>query len=161
MAFLPQEHVSPSSPPSTEESEPVLLTLLTLALGFVIPGAGHISIGQVGRGLVFGITILALFAGGMLIGGVQGVSPSDQPIWRVTQMMAFGPYMLGTFLKSIHGNDARAVLDFFPKLRDVGSVYCGIAGMLNMLVLFDAFVRINGLRRPGLKSDDAQTGTDQ
>jgi hypothetical protein len=60
--------------------------------------------------------------------------------------MAFGPYLVASFLAKTYPADP---VDFFPKLRDVGSVYCGIAGMLNLLVLFDAAVRIAGHRKPG------------
>ena len=134
----------------------MFLTLMALGLGYVIPGAGHISIGQRGRGLVFGITIFSLFFCGMLIGGVQSVGPQDQPIWKVTQLMALGPYMIGRLLANTYPADP---LDFFPKLRDVGSVFCGIAGMLNMLVLFDAAVRIMGQRKPG-PGDDAGASTE-
>ena len=133
-------------PTSTDEQEPVFLSLLTLALGFIIPGAGHLSIGHARRGLVFGITIMALFFGGLLVGGVQSIGPQDQPIWKITQFLAFGPYMIARLLAN---NYAANPQDFFPKLRDVGSVYCGIAGMLNLLVLFDAGVRIAGHRKPG------------
>ena len=136
--------------PSTDDQEPMFLSLLTLALGFIIPGAGHLSIGQVKRGLIFGITIMALFFGGLLIGGVQSVGPQDQPIWKITQFMAFGPYMIARLLAN---NYAASPVDFFPKLRDVGSVYCGIAGMLNLLVLFDAGLRIAGHRKPGAGRD--------
>jgi hypothetical protein len=31
-----------------------------------------------------------------------------------------------------------------PKVQDLGSVYCGIAGMLNLLVMFDVLLRITG-----------------
>jgi hypothetical protein len=42
---------------------------------------------------------------------------------------------------------------FHPKIQDVGSVYCGIAGMLNLLVIFDVLLRITGSKReqPGAK----------
>jgi TM2 domain-containing membrane protein YozV len=149
--------VTRSSPPTTNDQEPLFLTLLALGLGLVIPGAGHISIGQRGRGLVFGITITALFFAGLLIGGVQSVGPQDQPIWRYTQVLAVGPYMVGRFLANTYPPPEHP-LDFFPKLRDVGSVYCGIAGMLNLLVLFDASIRIAGHRKPGPGDDDAATG---
>jgi hypothetical protein len=35
-----------------------------------------------------------------------------------------------------------------PRIQDVGSVYCGIAGMLNLLVMADVFLRIIGAKRP-------------
>ena len=34
--------------------------------------------------------------------------------------------------------------DYSPKIQDIGSVYCGIAGMLNMLVVFDVLLRVSG-----------------
>ena len=33
---------------------------------------------------------------------------------------------------------------YHPKVQDMGSVYCGIAGMLNLLVMFDVLLRITG-----------------
>jgi hypothetical protein len=34
-----------------------------------------------------------------------------------------------------------------PKVLDLGAVYCGIAGMLNLLVMFDVLLRITGSTR--------------
>jgi TM2 domain-containing membrane protein YozV len=34
-----------------------------------------------------------------------------------------------------------------PKIQDIGAVYCGIAGMLNLLVMFDVLLRITGSTR--------------
>jgi hypothetical protein len=39
--------------------------------GWFVPGAGYVLIGDVTRGLVIGITILALFLGGVLIAGIR------------------------------------------------------------------------------------------
>ena len=33
---------------------------------------------------------------------------------------------------------------YHPKVQDIGAVYCGIAGMLNLLVMFDVLLRITG-----------------
>jgi hypothetical protein len=51
-----------------------------------------------------------------------------------------------------------------PKIQDIGAVYCGIAGMLNLLVMFDVLLRITGSTRetPGKKTrradpDNAET----
>ncbi|HVX84555.1 MAG TPA: DUF6677 family protein [Phycisphaerae bacterium] len=38
-------------------------------------------------------------------------------------------------------------LTYHPKVQDIGAVYCGIAGMLNLLVLFDVLLRITGSQR--------------
>jgi len=49
------------------------------------------------------------------------------------------------------------ILTYHPKVQDVGSVYCGIAGMLNLLVMFDVLLRITGTERevPAEKKEDA------
>jgi hypothetical protein len=39
------------------------------------------------------------------------------------------------------------ILTYHPKVQDIGSVYCGIAGMLNLLVMFDVLLRITGTDR--------------
>ena len=36
---------------------------------------------------------------------------------------------------------------YHPKVQDIGAVYCGIAGMLNLLVMFDVLLRITGSTR--------------
>ena len=49
------------------------------------------------------------------------------------------------------------LLTYHPKVQDVGAVYCGIAGMLNLLVMFDVLLRITGAVReePGRKKAEA------
>ncbi|HSI35479.1 MAG TPA: DUF6677 family protein [Tepidisphaeraceae bacterium] len=44
--------------------------LVALA-AWLIPGAGYVLIGQVGRGITVGVTILAMFVAGLLIGGIR------------------------------------------------------------------------------------------
>jgi hypothetical protein len=38
-----------------------------------------------------------------------------------------------------------------PRMQDLGAVYCGIAGMLNLLVMFDVLLRITGAARDDAK----------
>lgn len=69
---------------STEHSSTVPSPLIALA-GWVVPGAGYMLLGQIGRGLTIGITILLLFAAGLLIAGVRvidvpGYDASGQPV---------------------------------------------------------------------------------
>jgi hypothetical protein len=44
--------------------------LVALA-AWLIPGAGYVLIGQVGRGITVGVTILTMFVAGLLIGGIR------------------------------------------------------------------------------------------
>ena len=36
---------------------------------------------------------------------------------------------------------------YHPKIQDIAAVYCGIAGMLNLLVVFDVLLRVTGSSR--------------
>lgn len=52
------------------------------------------------------------------------------------------------------------LFSYHPKIQDIGSVYCGIAGMLNLLVMFDVLLRITGTTRdtPVEKTPRAASG---
>ncbi|MEZ6232857.1 MAG: DUF6677 family protein [Phycisphaerales bacterium] len=51
--------------------EPLRFNPVAGVLAFLIPGAGHVYMGQVTRGLLIGAGVLGLFFGGMLIGGLS------------------------------------------------------------------------------------------
>lgn len=42
---------------------------------------------------------------------------------------------------------AHPLFSYHPKVQDMGSVFCGIAGMLNLLVIFDVILRVTGSAR--------------
>jgi hypothetical protein len=159
--------------------------LLALVLAWLVPGLGHILIGQKARGIVFALTIHILFFGGMLIGGMRAINPPEQAIWTYTQMLAGWPMLLADRLQrdaaaqqphidreyesdrpslgitpqEQQDSSKRRIdyattefkkfpsLTYHPKIQDIGAVYCGIAGMLNLLVLFDVLLRITGSQR--------------
>lgn len=52
---------------------PQLPPPLIAAAAWILPGLGHVLLGQRVRGIVVGMTILALFALGLLIGGVRAL----------------------------------------------------------------------------------------
>lgn len=130
-------------PATNPSKEPGLMDFMALALAWLVPGAGHLAIGQRARGFIFAITIHALFFAGWFLGGVRAISPADQPIWTYTQFLTGWPMIAARQVKSITRTPPR---DYAPTIVDPGSVYCGLAGMLNMLVLFDVLVRIYGGR---------------
>jgi hypothetical protein len=117
-----------------------------VGLAWLVPGAGHLAIGQRGRGLVFLITIHLLFLSGLLLGGIHAMNPPEQPIWSYTQLLAGWPTLAANALARNEDTNAK---DFgadpgvyAPKIQDVGTVYCGLAGMLNLLLIFDVLVRV-------------------
>jgi hypothetical protein len=187
---------------------------LALPVAWLIPGLGHMLIGERLRGIVFLIVIHGLFAFGMLVAGIRAINPSEQPIWTYTQFLAGWPTLVAYRVersttpdigrlpeqyKAAYpgGADQRDVdlrlqsqpegetrgeqalpeaqreaarkkhaeivekrqkaydafaaanpnFTYNPKTQDIGAVYCGIAGMLNLLVLFDVLLRVTGNSR--------------
>lgn len=134
------------SPPPTPRA-PDKLTAIDYAavmLAWLIPGSGHILIGQKKRGVLFAVAIHLLFFGGLFIGGLQALYPPRQPIWGYTQYVAGWPMLIGDEVKTrMYPNGAPQPVGYSPKIEDVGTVYCGIAGMLNLLVIFDVLVCVS------------------
>jgi hypothetical protein len=169
--------------PAAEGPGPIGYAALVAA--WLAPGLGHWQIGEKARGVVLGLTVYLLFAGGLLLGGIRAINPADQPIWTYTQFLTGWPMLIcnslehGTraelgdpnasdaasregslvseaneLLRDTPGNQRQAVatkflaehplLVYHPKVQDMGSVYCGIAGMLNLLVIFDVLLRNTG-----------------
>jgi len=161
--------------------EPGMLEYAAVLLGWLVPGLGHLLIGERARGIIFIVTIHGLFAAGMLLGGIKAINPPDQALWSYTQFLSGWPMIVanrveraesarlakvegayrddvrpavGDPLKTeerrelgVKAQQAEPGLVYMPKVQDIGAVYCGIAGMLNLLVVFDALLRVTGTSR--------------
>lgn len=80
--------------PTTVEYEPIGFNPVAGVLAFLVPGAGHVFLGQTKRGLLMGAGVLGLFFGGLFIGGLAVVdSKSGRLENRISYygQMAVGP----------------------------------------------------------------------
>lgn len=75
-------------------------------LAFAIPGGGHFYLGERSRGVLIGLGVLGLFVGGMLIGGIDVVDRSENPIWFAGQAIV-GPVAFAT--DYIHQNYVKVI----------------------------------------------------
>ncbi len=50
-------------------------------LAFLLPGAGHYSLGHRKRGLLIGLGVLLLYVTGLLFGGIDSVDRKENPLW--------------------------------------------------------------------------------
>lgn len=71
---------------TTPEFEPIRFNPVAGVLAFLVPGAGHVFLGQTKRGLLIGAGILGLFFGGMLIGGLSVI---DSKSGRLENRISF------------------------------------------------------------------------
>jgi TM2 domain-containing membrane protein YozV len=132
---------------------------LALILAWMVPGLGHFYQGRTGKGLLYAVSILSLFLVGLAMGDWKIV------YWRwvnpTTNTEAFCFNYLGQFwagliaLPTLHyqGHDptlggflsepAQNVINgLYPSLGkfiEIGTLYTTVAGLLNILAMYDAY----------------------
>jgi hypothetical protein len=139
-------------------ANPQLHPLEALA-GWLIPGLGHIILGQTARGVIVMTAVLSLWLGGMLIGGL-GVIDSQAPpevrgqsprlsLWFLGQALVGPSLGVNWFVQSVNApnrsNDRFNPAPqehpvYYPSLghpNEVGTLYTALAGMLNLLAILD------------------------
>ncbi len=114
-------------------------------LGWIVPGLGHIFIGDRIRGIICLATIVLTFWTGIAIGGVRGtVDPHERSLWFVAQLCtganAGVVYMIRENLPA-PGETDRASAPPSWVSSEIGVHYTGVAGLLNILVILDAMAR--------------------
>lgn len=126
-------------------------------LAWLFPGLGHVYLGYWKRGLILMVTISVTFWSGVAIGGVRGtVDWRYRKAWFVAQLGTVGNTLAAAVLhKSIGmlpgGEDADGPPG--PPYTghwlsvDVGIHYAGVAGLLNLLAIFDALARADLLSK--------------
>lgn len=108
-------------------------------LAWVLPGLGHIYLGQRRHGLIYLAVIGATFWGGVALGGVQNtVKPKERTAWFLAQLST-GVFTGAALAWSRSLGDTTPA--YTRATEDVAIVYTGVAGLLNLLVILDALVR--------------------
>jgi len=157
---------SPDVPP------PALVALA----GWAVPGLGYGLIGHRARGVVAGATVLLLYVGGLLIGGVRVVDVPGHTYDGAGQLRTAGftlaralpllmekpwfiPQSLAGPITFVAASASNRVAAAYPgvkttaRLYDIGTLYTAVAGMLNLFVVIDAAHRAGQIRdadpRPG------------
>lgn len=131
---------------------------IAVALAWAVPGLGHIVLGRVRRGLMFGLIVWGAFGLGLAHDGRLALRDSRQPLLTTLQTVAnlgVGPADMLARLK-VYGElayrvpqDVRnvdrhpRVLTFRSRSRSAlaiyGTAYLWTAGLMNLLLLFDVW----------------------
>jgi len=117
-----------------------------LVLGWIFPGAGHAYAGQRGKAVLFGVLITGLLVAGFAMGRGTNLLPNEW--WYAPQLGAGGPAALLTPLSQYLA--VRRPVDWASPVREIGTLYTAVAGLLNLLVMMDAYVL---LAYPGEKQE--------
>jgi hypothetical protein len=120
-----------------------VVRILSLIASWLVPGAGHLVLGRFGRALLFFVVIVGAFALGL---GLHG-----RLYWPTIAKDSFFGFDLITilwFLAQI-GSGLCYLIPFgmgigtdpqpLPATSDYGNTFMLLAGLLNYLVIYDAF----------------------
>lgn len=140
----------------TTQPPPAVRMVAAGLLAWFLPGAGHLYVGERARGITLLVVIALTFWAGVAAGGVKNtVNPQDRSLWFLGQICA-GVHPLIAVVWSRHltipeGADPAGWISY-GQTEEVGVVYTAIAGMLNVLVIFDVLGRVD---RPALSQTRA------
>lgn len=121
---------------------PVHPTVLCL-VAWAVPGAGHALLGRLDKAVAFFVPIVVLFGAGLwLEGRIFPIEPS-QPLVALAALANIGvgaPYFLAWMLGGGTGNVVAPAYEY-------ANTYLIVAGLLNALVVLDAYDIIVGRKR--------------
>jgi hypothetical protein len=108
---------------------------LVCAAAWAVPGAGHLWLGRAQKGLIFLIALPSMFATGLWLEGRLFPFDLGQPL---VALAAFADIGMGLpfFAAKAAGFGAG---DVVAQSFEYGNAFLIVAGLLNMLVVLDAF----------------------
>jgi len=119
---------------AAEQAQPGSLVLICLA-GWAIPGAAHFWLGRRRKGLFFLVVLPLMFALGILLQGRLFPFELSQPLVGLAAAadLAIGlPYLVATSLGYGAGRVVAVTYEY-------GNTFLIVAGLLNVLVILDAY----------------------
>ncbi|PYQ14950.1 MAG: hypothetical protein DMH00_00480 [Acidobacteria bacterium] len=131
--------------------------LVSCVLAWLLPGAGHFYLGKRGRAMVFFLVVLATFFLGLLNDGHSYVADAQQPLTYLATLanLATGPLEFlsrrATYQRLVYrlpaDENSPEALGLLKAMRnkvrsvadEYGTTYLLTAGLMNMLLILDAF----------------------
>ena len=111
--------------------------------GWLVPGLGHVLLGKWIRGLIFAVCVFAMFVLGLLMHGRLFDLMVEEPLEIFAFIANIGvglPYMVAEKMSFGGGTMTASTYDY-------GTTYLWVAGLLNYLIVLDAFDVAQG-RKP-------------
>ncbi len=115
-------------------AEPGTLVLVCLA-AWAVPGAGHLWLGRRQKGLVFLLALVSMFVIGLMLRGRIFSMDLSDPLVTLIAIADMGlglPWMLARMLGAGAGEVTAVTYQY-------GNCFLIVAGLLNFLVVLDAF----------------------
>ena len=111
------------------------LTAFVCTIAWVVPGAGHLWLGRSQKGLVFLIALPLMYAIGLWLDGQIFSFDLSQPLVALAALADLGigaPYVIARALGLGEGRVVAVTYEY-------GNSFLVVAGLLNTLVVLDAY----------------------
>lgn len=102
-------------------------------VSWILPGAGHVLGGQRSKGMLIGAVVIGMFVLGLLLGAGHSVDRPQMPFWWAGQSVFGG----GVAFAALFTGPLQ--MESYPPLLDLGVILCTIAGLMNAIVITDAW----------------------
>lgn len=107
---------------------------LTYGLAWLFPGAGHLLQGQSVKALVFGAMLVPMYVCGLALGGRLFAFHGVEPL----MLLAAGAQWMMGATRVVAGWAGYGAGDVVAASYEYGNTFLIVAGLLNVLVMFDA-----------------------
>ncbi|MFO1077442.1 MAG: DUF6677 family protein [Planctomycetota bacterium] len=117
----------------SDTPRPIANPALCAGLSWLVPGLGHARAGQKDKGVLMGVAVVAVFAAGLVFSHGHAVDRATASVWWMGQNLFGG----GSLFASLVTAPWR--MESAPANLDLGVVLCTVAGLMNLVVMVDAY----------------------
>jgi hypothetical protein len=120
---------------TADREQPATYTYLVCAAAWAIPGAGHLLLGRLQKGLTFLVTLTLMFVFGLWLEGRLFPIEISQPLVALAALADLGIGIPFFIARAMGAGAGRVVALSY----EYGNAFLIVAGLMNMLVVLDAF----------------------
>jgi hypothetical protein len=120
---------------AAERAQPTTNSYLVCVAAWAVPGAGHLLLGRLQKGVTFLVALLLMFIIGLWLEGRLFPIEVQQPLVALAALADMG-IGIPFFVARQAGAGAGRVVAL---TYEYGNAFLIVAGLLNMLVVLDAF----------------------
>jgi hypothetical protein len=133
---------------AADRKDDVPSPLVAALLAWIVPGLGHWYLGRRTKAAVFAGCILALLLAGTILGQWRVVNFGDRILFIGQALSGLPALALG--LVTRHMMTAAGPPNVVLNSYEMGVLYTLVAGLLNLLVTFDAYIQGHDLEQKAL-----------
>ncbi len=117
---------------------------VAMALAWLFPGLGHLSLGRRRTALAFALIVTATFLAGISFQGRLYTVEAGQPLTMLATFAVYGAGLLNIAARLLSDNPGGTILS---PTYEYGCAFLLTAGLMNLLLVLDAWDIATGRKR--------------